>query len=103
MTGAATTSIRYSSVVTTIVNQTLVVMLSAIATPTVLALLVTTIIHAFVLRDLFPNDIAIINDRKPKPYKKWFHRKGGSLDHARDINNFLKFANEKGTDLESYL
>ncbi|GLT35854.1 hypothetical protein SLA2020_102710 [Shorea laevis] len=104
MTSAATASIKYSSVVTNIGNQTLAIMFSAVATLTVIALLVTTIIHAFVLRDLFPNDIAIaISDRKPKPHKKWFHRRNKSLDHAKDIDNFLKFASEEGTDLESCL
>ncbi|GLT35860.1 hypothetical protein SLA2020_102760 [Shorea laevis] len=104
MTSAATASIRYSSEVTTIINQTLAVMLSAIATLTVIVLLITTIIHAFVLQDLFPNDIAIaISDRKPKPHRKWFHRISGSLDRPRDIGNFLKFAGEEGTDLESNL
>ncbi|GLT63633.1 hypothetical protein SLA2020_361830 [Shorea laevis] len=84
MTGAAIATIRYSSEVTNIVNQTLSVILSAVATLIVTALLVTTIIHAFVLRDLFPNDIAIaISDRKPKPHRKWFHRRNGSSYHAR--------------------
>ncbi|GLU24349.1 hypothetical protein SLE2022_402920 [Rubroshorea leprosula] len=104
MTGAATASIRYSSVVTNVGNQTLAVIFSVVATVMVIALLVTTIIHAFVLRDLFPNDIAIaISDKKPKPHRKWFHRRNGSLVHARDINNFLKLASEEGTDLESCL
>ncbi|KAL0382403.1 UNVERIFIED_CONTAM: S-type anion channel SLAH3 [Sesamum calycinum] len=59
MTGAAIATIRYSSVVTNIVTKTLTVILCLVATLTVTALLVTTIIHAFILRDLFPNDIAI--------------------------------------------
>ncbi|CAI9774158.1 unnamed protein product [Fraxinus pennsylvanica] len=67
MTGAAIATIRYSDMVTNGVTKTLAVFLSAVATLTVAALLVTTILHAFVLRDLFPNDIAIaISERRPK-------------------------------------
>ncbi|XP_039063197.1 S-type anion channel SLAH2-like isoform X1 [Hibiscus syriacus] len=71
MTSAAIASMRYSSAVTSVLTQTLSVILSVVATLTVTALLVTTIVHAFVLRDLFPNDIAIaISDRKPKPQNR---------------------------------
>lgn len=102
MTGAAIATIRYSSEVTNLVNQALSVVLSAVATLTVTALLVSTIFHAFVIRDLFPNDIAIaISYRKPKPLKKWFPRRNGSSDHAKDIENFLKFATKDGADVES--
>ncbi|KAK8686558.1 hypothetical protein V6N13_125582 [Hibiscus sabdariffa] len=104
MTGAAIATIRYSSVVTNIFTQTLSVILSIVATLTVTALLVTTILHAFVLRDLFPNDIAIaISDRKPKPLKKWFIRRHGSLDYNKDIGNFLKFASADCKDIEAAL
>ncbi|KAE8719717.1 S-type anion channel SLAH3 [Hibiscus syriacus] len=104
MTGAAIATIRYSSAVTNIVTQTLSVMLSIAATLTVTALLVTTILHAFVLRDLFPNDIAIaISDRKPKPIKKWFNRRHGSLDNNKDIETFLKFVSVDSKDIEAAL
>ncbi|KAA3475963.1 S-type anion channel SLAH2-like [Gossypium australe] len=73
MTGAAIATMRYSSVVTNVLTQTLTVILSLVATLTVTSLLVTTMLHAFVLRDLFPNDVAIaISDRKPKHHRKWF-------------------------------
>ncbi|KAK8583469.1 hypothetical protein V6N13_108830 [Hibiscus sabdariffa] len=103
MTGAAIATMRYSSAVTNVVTQTLSVILSVAATLTVAALLVTTILHAFVLRDLFPNDIAIaISDRKPKPQNKWFNLiRHGSSDH--DIETFLKFANSDSKDIEAAL
>ncbi|KAK8583485.1 hypothetical protein V6N12_067757 [Hibiscus sabdariffa] len=103
MTGAAIATMRYSSAVTNVVTQTLSVILSVAATLTVAALLVTTILHAFVLRNLFPNDIAIaISDRKPKPQNKWFNLiRHGSSDH--DIETFLKFANSDSKDIEAAL
>ncbi|EOY23378.1 hypothetical protein QUC31_008224 [Theobroma cacao] len=106
MTGAAVATMRYSSAVTNIVTQTLSIILSVVATLTVTALLITTILHAFVLRDLFPNDIAIaiaISDRKPKPHKKWFNVRQGSSDHSKDIETFLKFANADSKDIEAAL
>ena len=103
MTGAAIATMRYSSVVTNIVTQTLSVTLSVAATLTVTALLVTTILHAFVLRDLFTNDIVIaISDRKPKP-NKWFNLRHGSSDFSKDIETFLKFANADSKDIEAVL
>ncbi|GAY45613.1 hypothetical protein CUMW_090690 [Citrus unshiu] len=107
MTGAAIATIRYSNEVTSGVTQALAVILSVISTLTVTALLVTTILHAFVLRDLFPNDIAIaISKRKPKHhhhhhnYLKWLNRRHGSSDH-NDIENFLKFSYPEEKDLEA--
>lgn len=99
MTGAAIATIKYSNEVTNIVTQTLAVILSVISTFIVTALLVTTILHAFVLRDLFPNDIAIaISERRTKHHhhhhhhnKKWFHRRLGSLEN-KEIENYLKYA-----------
>lgn len=91
MTGAAIATMKYSSQVGGVVTQAMAVLLSGIATLTVAGLFITTILHAFVLRDLFPNDIAIaISDKKPKPHKKWFHLRHGSSDSS-DIEKFLKF------------
>lgn len=107
MTGAAIATVRYSNEVTSGVTQALAVILSVISTLTVTALLVTTILHAFVLRDLFPNDIAIaISKRKPKHhhhhhnYLKWLNRRRGSSDY-NDIENFLKFSYPEEKDLEA--
>ncbi|KAL4574790.1 hypothetical protein LXL04_021628 [Taraxacum kok-saghyz] len=90
MTGAAIATIKYTDEVSNIVTKSLSTILCIIATLTVFGLLVTTILHAFVMRDLFPNDIAIaISDRKPKTVRKWFHRRTGSTE--KDIEHYLKF------------
>lgn len=59
MTGAAIATIRYSNEVKNPITQALAVLFSAISTLAVTSLLISTVIHAFVMRDLFPNDIAI--------------------------------------------
>ncbi|XP_024176508.1 S-type anion channel SLAH2 [Rosa chinensis] len=103
MTGAAIATIRYSNEVTTVATQALAVILSIIATLTVTALFITTVLHAFVLQDLFPNDIAIaISDRSPNvPRRKWFHLKNGTSSDSKDIENFLKSAtSSEKKDLE---
>ncbi|CBI22602.3 hypothetical protein VitviT2T_025226 [Vitis vinifera] len=103
MTGAAIATIRYSNEVTNIVTRSLSVTLSAIAILTVTALLITTILHAFVLQDLFPNDIAIaISERRRKTSKKWYHLRTGSSD-TKEIENFLKFGSSDNKDIEASL
>nr|DAD43232.1 TPA_asm: hypothetical protein HUJ06_001462 [Nelumbo nucifera] len=100
MTGASIATIRYSSVVKNPVTQSLSVILSAISTLTVTALLITTILHAFVFRDLFPNDIAIaITTKRPKKSKKQFHLSSGNSD-AKDIEASLKSAGSDGEGTE---
>ncbi|XP_042478178.1 S-type anion channel SLAH2-like [Macadamia integrifolia] len=90
MTGASIATIRYSNEVTNLVTQSLSVILSGVSTFTVTALLISTVIHAFVLRDLFPNDIAIaITGRRPKIGKKWGHRRSESQD-AKDNKSDMK-------------
>ncbi|CAH9123498.1 unnamed protein product [Cuscuta epithymum] len=96
MTGAAVATIRYSSAVTSTVSKCITVALCGISTLTVTTLFVTTIIHAFVLRDLFPNDnaIAISDQRKSKSHNsvKWYLRRGGSSSyHQEIIDHYLKF------------
>ncbi|KAF5743486.1 C4-dicarboxylate transporter/malic acid transport family protein [Tripterygium wilfordii] len=102
MTGAAIATIRYSSEVDNLVTQVLVVIFAATATLTVTALLISTILHGFVLRDLFPNDIAIaISDRKPKHHsnhRRWFHIRNGSTE---ETENYLKFADSDCKDIEA--
>ncbi|KAK4363002.1 hypothetical protein RND71_018243 [Anisodus tanguticus] len=102
MTGAAIATIRYSNMVNTIVTKCLVVLLCTLSTLTVTALLVTTIIHAFVLRDLFPNDISIaISKRKPKTHRRWYHHKRAG---STDIDQFLKYADSaEAKDIEAAL
>ncbi|KAL3524349.1 hypothetical protein ACH5RR_017183 [Cinchona calisaya] len=98
MTGAAIATIRYSNAVTNVVTKSLTTILCVIATLTVTALLITTLVHAFVLRDLFPNDIAIaISERRPKTTRRRFHLRSGSSD-TKDIEHYLKFANSDEKD-----
>ncbi|XP_011047744.1 PREDICTED: S-type anion channel SLAH2-like [Populus euphratica] len=105
MTSAAIATIRYSNEVTNVVTQVLAVMFSAVSTLTVSALLISTIVHAFVLQDLFPNDIAIaISNKKPRQHhqRKWFHlRRGSSVE--KEIEHYFKFTNSDGKDIESSL
>jgi hypothetical protein len=68
MTSAAIASIRYSSEVKNVFTQALCIGLWVAATLTVTALFFTTLLHAVVLRDLFPNDISIaITESRFKP------------------------------------
>ncbi|CAN4106105.1 unnamed protein product [Withania somnifera] len=98
MTGAAIATIRYSLVVTNLVTKLLAIILSALSTLGVIGLLGTTIIHAFFLRDLFPNDIAIAISKRPKTTRKWYL--GSS--HTKDIDQYLKYADSfQANDIES--
>nr|GMC98551.1 S-type anion channel SLAH2-like [Ipomoea batatas]GMD02279.1 S-type anion channel SLAH2-like [Ipomoea batatas] len=78
MTGAGMATIKYSSEVTNTVSKIVAVIFCGISTLTVTALLVTTIIHAFVLRDLFPNDNAIAISDRSQTQLKMHHRKNGN-------------------------
>ncbi|KAL0304353.1 UNVERIFIED_CONTAM: S-type anion channel SLAH3 [Sesamum radiatum] len=99
MTGAAIATIRYSDVATSTVSKLLTIVLCIVATLIVSALLVTTIIHAFVLQDLFPNDIAIaISKRRPKTTRRWYHRRSGSSDTK--VEGYLKYSNSDSKDIE---
>ncbi|RRT84371.1 hypothetical protein B296_00003732, partial [Ensete ventricosum] len=81
MTGASIATIRYSAEVENTFTRTLSVALSAISTLTVAVMLVSTIIHAFVLHDLFPNDISIaITERRAKASKGCMHPVTSSSD-----------------------
>lgn len=100
MTGAAIATIRYSNEVTNVVTKSLSVILAVISTLVVLSLLVTTMLHAFVLRDLFLNDVAIaISDRKPKHsnhgHRRWFPLRHGS---GEEIEHYLKFTSSSESD-----
>jgi hypothetical protein len=67
MTGAAIATVRYCIEVSTFFTKALSVVLTVISTLTVTALLISTMIHAWVLHDLFPNDISIaITDHSSK-------------------------------------
>lgn len=99
MTGAAIATLRYSIEVPNVLTRSLAVILCGISTVTVTALLGTTIFHAFVRRDLFPNDIAIaISDKRPITVRKWYHRRTGSSDNKE---HYLKFTDSNGKDIEA--
>uniref|UniRef100_A0A7C8ZI46 Uncharacterized protein n=1 Tax=Opuntia streptacantha TaxID=393608 RepID=A0A7C8ZI46_OPUST len=104
MTGAAIATIKYSDEVTNWVTRSLAIILSGVATLIVTCLLVTTLLHAFVFRRLFPNDIAIaISDRPPRPHnhRRWpFHLRHGTSEN-NEIEQYLKFINSHGKDSES--
>ncbi|WVZ97066.1 hypothetical protein U9M48_042628 [Paspalum notatum var. saurae] len=88
MTGAAIASIRYSTEVDNAFTKALCVALSVIAVLTVTALFGTTLVHAFVLRNLFPNDISIaITERKVKPIMELHEGQDedGSAGSSNDI------------------
>ncbi|KAF0927641.1 hypothetical protein E2562_035495 [Oryza meyeriana var. granulata] len=82
MTGAAIASIRYSTEVDNAFTKALCVALSVVATLTVTGLFATTMVHAFVLRNLFPNDIAIaITDgQSMNPIKELHEMRSGDDD-----------------------
>ncbi|OVA01867.1 Voltage-dependent anion channel [Macleaya cordata] len=101
MTGASVATIKYSNEVRNPVTQSLSVILSAISTFTVTALLISTVYHAFVLRNLFPNDIVIaIAQRRTKKSKKQFHRSSKS-SKAQDNESSLTSAGSDTKDIES--
>jgi tellurite resistance protein TehA-like permease len=98
MTGAAIASIRYSTVVDNGFTKALCVALSVISTLTVTALFVTTLVQAFVLRNLFPNDISIaITERKMQPIMELHEScEDGSSGHSNnDIEAGAEPAPEK--------
>ncbi|CAL4899765.1 unnamed protein product [Urochloa decumbens] len=81
MASAAAAAIRYSAEVDNAFTKAMCVALSAVATLTVVALLATTVVHAFVLRNLFPNDICIaITERKVKPIMELQESDGNDIE-----------------------
>ncbi|KAG5100263.1 hypothetical protein JHK82_045315 [Glycine max] len=71
MASTASATVRYANEVTNVVTKTLSVILSLMSTLIIAAVLVSTILHALVFKDLFPNDHAIaISHGKRRPEKK---------------------------------
>ncbi|WVZ99739.1 hypothetical protein U9M48_044998, partial [Paspalum notatum var. saurae] len=66
MTSAAIATTQYATAVTNVVTRALAVGLSGIATVTVVGVLAATMYHAFVRKDLFPNDVSIAITQRPK-------------------------------------
>lgn len=73
MTGAAIATIRYANEVNNVVTRMLAVLLSGVSSLAVTCILLTTVFHAFVLQDLFPNDVAIAISNSPPQPRRWFH------------------------------
>ncbi|XP_078166289.1 S-type anion channel SLAH2-like [Carex rostrata] len=89
MTGVSIATIKYTMAVTNIFTRSLSIFLCAISTLTISTLLMYTIIHAFVLRDLFPNDISIaITKKKPKFSKMLAHFRSSSSD-CKDFDSSI--------------
>ncbi|KAK7380422.1 hypothetical protein VNO78_32932 [Psophocarpus tetragonolobus] len=101
VTGIATTSVRYSNEVTNPVTQSICVFMSVVSALTVAALLVSTILHAFLYKDLFPNDVAIaITRNKRKPQMKCLGHGYGSHD-SKEIEKYFKFEKLDKIDSET--
>jgi hypothetical protein len=102
MTGASVATITYATEVTNVLTRTLSIGLSGIATVTVAGLLVTTVFHAFVLRDLFPNDVSIaITRKKPKFSKILAHLRSSSSDMKELVFSLSKPAQSDAGDSET--
>ncbi|KAF6986651.1 hypothetical protein CFC21_004378 [Triticum aestivum] len=81
MTSVALATVLYASEVDNVLTRSLVVGLSGIAVVTVTGVLVTTMYHAFLRKDLFPNDVSIaITRRRPKFSKILAHLRSSSSD-----------------------
>ncbi|VAH11359.1 unnamed protein product [Triticum turgidum subsp. durum] len=81
MTSVALATVLYASEVDNVLTRSLVVVLSGIAVVTVTGVLVTTMYHAFLRKDLFPNDVSIaITRRKAKFSKILAHLRSSSSD-----------------------
>lgn len=98
MTGAAVATIRYANEVKGWFPQALSVTLCAVSVLIVTSLFISTIIHAFVQRDLYPNDIAIAISETP-PRRRWFHAEDGS-PHPDYVENLFKCLASNGIDME---
>ncbi|RLN22839.1 S-type anion channel SLAH2-like [Panicum miliaceum] len=102
MTGASVATITYATEVTNVLTQALSIGLSGISTVTVAGLLVTTVFHAFVLRDLFPNDVSIaITRKKPKFSKILAHLRSSSSDMKELVLSLSKPAQSDAGDTET--
>ncbi|KXG31513.1 S-type anion channel SLAH2 isoform X2 [Sorghum bicolor] len=104
MTSAAIASIRYSSEVKNAFTQCMCIGLSAAATLAVAALFLTTLLHAVVYRDLFPNDIsiAITERRRSKPLvgEKMLLRLRSAVG-TKKLQQALSTAQSDAADLEA--
>ncbi|OEL21465.1 S-type anion channel SLAH3 [Dichanthelium oligosanthes] len=103
MTGASVATITYATEVTNVLTRALSIGLSGISTVTVAGLLVTTVFHAFVLRDLFPNDVSIAITQRPKAKfsKILAHLRSSSSDMKELVFSLSKPAPSDAGDTET--
>ncbi|XP_037472738.1 S-type anion channel SLAH2-like [Triticum dicoccoides] len=81
ITSVAVATVLYASEVDNVLMRALAVGLSGIAVVTITGVLATTVYHAFVRKDLFPNDVSIaIMRRRPKISRIFAHLRSSSSD-----------------------
>ncbi|XP_044952668.1 S-type anion channel SLAH2-like [Hordeum vulgare subsp. vulgare] len=81
LTSAALATVLYASEADNMLTRALAVGLAGIATVTVIGVMVSTIYHAFVSKDLFPNDVSIaITTRRSKFNHILAHLRSSSPD-----------------------
>ncbi|KAM3300536.1 hypothetical protein ACQJBY_041513 [Aegilops geniculata] len=79
LTSASLATVLYASEVDNMLTRALAVGLAGIATVTVIGVMVSTVYHAFVSKDLFPNDVSIaIMRQRPKFNKILAHLRPSS-------------------------
>lgn len=102
MTAVATATIKYSGEVNGVATQVLSVVMSGAATLTVIGVLVLTVVHAFILCDLFPNDVAIAISAEPPKQKRWLKQfTNGSLGSNMRCLKVLDPEDEQIDDVEA--
>jgi hypothetical protein len=99
MTTASLATVKYAEAVPCFMTRALALSLSLMSTTMVSLLLVSTLLHAFVWRSLFPNDlaIAITKDRHnagPRP-----HGKGRKA--SKRVNDIKRWAKQAPLSLVS--
>ncbi|XP_072973020.1 S-type anion channel SLAH2-like isoform X2 [Typha angustifolia] len=95
MTAAAVATVEYSAQITNTFTRSLSIGFSAISTFAVIAVLMLTIYHAFVLNDLFPNDIAIANTKKRSKLCKKLAKLRSIGSDMRDIETSISGGNAR--------
>ncbi|KAM3300552.1 hypothetical protein ACQJBY_041528 [Aegilops geniculata] len=93
MTSVALATVLYASEVDNMLTRALAVGLSGIAVVTVTGVLATTMYHAFVRKDLFPNDVSIaITRRRPKFSKILAHLRSSGSDVKERVLSIPNFS-----------
>ncbi|KAH9311127.1 hypothetical protein KI387_026162, partial [Taxus chinensis] len=87
MTSVSIATIRYSQQVTHPLTQGLAVLLSLVATITVASLFVTTLLHAFFWKTLFPNDMTKAATTNRTFKKKKIFAKANEIQHHVNQRN----------------